>query len=114
MRRDKCRACSEAALEANRGCSTLRVEKGEQDAWQQITCRALPFCLVANVRNGSKADIPQRRPREETALLPFPTSVWFVRKERRFELDTGERAEAVDDNTFALLTTGERLLRVSS
>jgi hypothetical protein len=36
----------------------------------------------------------------------------FVRSERRFELDTGEAAERVDENCFGLLTTGERLLQV--
>ena len=33
---------------------------------------------------------------------------------RRFELETGEQAEAVDDNTFELKRTGERLVRVSA
>jgi hypothetical protein len=31
----------------------------------------------------------------------------------RFELETGEQAEIVDENTFAVIATGERLMRVT-
>jgi hypothetical protein len=30
----------------------------------------------------------------------------------RYQLDTGELAKRVDDHTFALVTTGERLMRL--
>ena len=36
----------------------------------------------------------------------------FLRKVRRMKLCTGEQVEAVDENTFALVTTGEKLTRV--
>ena len=37
----------------------------------------------------------------------------FTRWTRRFVLDTGEEAQPVDENTFALLGTGERFCRVN-
>ena len=37
----------------------------------------------------------------------------FVRN-RRFQLDTGEAAEMVDDNSFAITRTGERFVRVQA
>jgi hypothetical protein len=36
----------------------------------------------------------------------------FITKARWFQLDTGERAQLMDDETFALITTGERLMPV--
>ncbi|MEA3080370.1 MAG: hypothetical protein QOD54_38 [Sphingomonadales bacterium] len=36
----------------------------------------------------------------------------LYRLESRFELETGEQAEVVDENTFVVKRTGERLLRV--
>lgn len=36
----------------------------------------------------------------------------FWTRSTRYELDTGERAVAVDDQTFAVVPTGERLVRV--
>ena len=39
-----------------------------------------------------------------------PRWIW---KARRFELDTGEAACPVDDNTFELVNTGERFTRVA-
>ena len=37
----------------------------------------------------------------------------LLRRMRRFELDTtGERVDYVDENTFAIAVTGERLCRV--
>lgn len=36
----------------------------------------------------------------------------LFRQGSRFELETGEQAEFVDENTFALKRTGERLVRV--
>lgn len=38
----------------------------------------------------------------------------FIRKHRRFRLDTGEPAEEVDPHTFRLTSTGETLVRASS
>jgi hypothetical protein len=38
----------------------------------------------------------------------------LFREVSRFELETGERAERVDDNTFAVVRTGERLVRVNA
>jgi hypothetical protein len=35
----------------------------------------------------------------------------FTRRGRRFVLDTGEEAQPVDANTFALIGTGERFCR---
>jgi hypothetical protein len=37
----------------------------------------------------------------------------LFREEKRFQLDTGELAERVDENTFAVISTGERLMRVT-
>lgn len=37
----------------------------------------------------------------------------WIRTRRIFELDTGERALRVDDNTFALVSTGERFVRIT-
>jgi hypothetical protein len=36
----------------------------------------------------------------------------FIRRSRYFELDTGEPACLLEDNTFALLSTGEPLVPV--
>jgi len=36
----------------------------------------------------------------------------FLRRWTRYELDTGEAAERLDDNVFAIVGTGERLMRV--
>ena len=36
----------------------------------------------------------------------------LARKVKRFELDTGEQAQCIDEDTFALIATGERLRRV--
>jgi hypothetical protein len=36
----------------------------------------------------------------------------FLRRKRRFQLDTGEPAEMVDDNTFAIISTGETFVKV--
>jgi hypothetical protein len=36
----------------------------------------------------------------------------LARKARRYELETGEAAEPVDDDMFAIVATGERLVRV--
>jgi hypothetical protein len=36
----------------------------------------------------------------------------FIRRSRYYELDTGEPARLLQDNTYALLTTGERLVPV--
>jgi hypothetical protein len=38
----------------------------------------------------------------------------FLKTVRRMKLCTGELVEALDENTFHLPTTGERLVRVSS
>jgi hypothetical protein len=35
----------------------------------------------------------------------------YVRKRRRFQLDTGEPAEEADPHTFRVLATGETLVR---
>ena len=37
----------------------------------------------------------------------------FLRKVRRLKLCTGELVEALDDNTFHLPATGEKLVRMS-
>ena len=37
----------------------------------------------------------------------------YIRKRRRFELDTGEIAEPVDANTFRVKATGEPLMLVN-
>ena len=37
----------------------------------------------------------------------------WIRTARTFELDTGEPARPIDDNTFALVRTGEPLVRVT-
>ena len=37
----------------------------------------------------------------------------WIRRSRLFELDTGEAALIVDGNTFALVRTGERFVRIS-
>jgi hypothetical protein len=39
-----------------------------------------------------------------------PGWIW---KARQFELDTGERARLVDENTFVLVSTGEHFMRVA-
>lgn len=36
----------------------------------------------------------------------------FLGTENLFKLDTGEALEVIDDNTFQILQTGERLVRV--
>ena len=38
----------------------------------------------------------------------------FLRKVRRMKLDTGELVEPVDENTFAVVGTGEKLTRVTA
>ena len=40
------------------------------------------------------------------------TFFWISRDEPEFELDTGEPARVVDDNTFQLTSTGEHLTRL--
>jgi hypothetical protein len=42
-----------------------------------------------------------------------PIMSLLFREEKRFQLDTGELAERVDENTFAVISTGERLMRVT-
>jgi hypothetical protein len=42
---------------------------------------------------------------------PGPLMSLF-REQSRFQLDTGEDAQWVDENTFAVFSTGERLARV--
>lgn len=42
-----------------------------------------------------------------------PVMALFL-EQRRFVLDTGEEAEIVDDNTFAVKRTGERLVRIDA
>ena len=37
---------------------------------------------------------------------------WFLIRQSRFELDTGEPLEIIDDRTFEIVTTGECLVRV--
>jgi hypothetical protein len=36
----------------------------------------------------------------------------YLLRSSRYELDTGEPATRIDDHTFALMTTGERLMRL--
>jgi hypothetical protein len=45
-------------------------------------------------------------------LHEFLVRNWIC-KARMFELDTGEPARCVDDNTFALVSTGEPLVRLT-
>jgi hypothetical protein len=35
----------------------------------------------------------------------------FLRRFSRYQLDTGELAERIDDHVFAIVRTGERLMR---
>jgi hypothetical protein len=37
----------------------------------------------------------------------------LFREQSRFQLDTGEKAEWVDENTFVVVSTGEKLARVN-
>jgi hypothetical protein len=37
----------------------------------------------------------------------------LFREVSRFQLETGEAAEWIDDNTFAVVKTGEKLVRVN-
>lgn len=38
----------------------------------------------------------------------------YVRKRRRFQLDTGEHAEEADRHTFRVIATGETLVRAQN
>jgi hypothetical protein len=38
----------------------------------------------------------------------------FLRKVRRMKLDTGELVDHVDDDTFVIVGTGERLTRITA
>lgn len=48
----------------------------------------------------------------EFELHEFVGRGW-IRKRRIFELDTGEPVRRIDDDTFALVSTDERFVRIS-
>jgi hypothetical protein len=84
--------------------SKVRAKRGRKKGSQPLRVTAI---RVAD-GNGDQLNVYRR---EHKSRLPI---VGIIRKVFSYELDTGERVEFLDNDTFILNQTGEKLTRVKN